>query len=75
MELVKDKRRATRRKRNFIARDLRENKLYKPKRIELKRKRERINIREIELHEDYLQDLPVLPSRVLLPVPDKDTTQ
>ena len=52
-ELSKDRRRAVRRKRNLIAKDLRMNKLYSPKTIEPKRVRHKISVREID---DYLEE-------------------
>ena len=43
-----------RRKRNFIAKELKENKLYAPKVVEKKRTRKNIRVQEIDrLMEDY----------------------
>lgn len=44
----KTKKRAMRRKRNHIAKELKTNKLYAPKRIEPKRKRKRVTVKEVE---------------------------
>lgn len=40
--------RAAQRKRNLLAKELRTNKVFKPKRVEDKKKRENINVREID---------------------------
>lgn len=45
---VKNKRRATRRKRNFVAKELRENKAFRPKVVEKKRTRKQIRVQEVE---------------------------
>lgn len=45
---TKNKRRATRRKRNFVAKELRENKAFRPKVIEKKRTRKNIRVQEVE---------------------------
>ncbi len=47
-ELTKNRKRAVRRKRNLIAKELRTNKLYAPKVVEPKRKRYKINVRDID---------------------------
>jgi len=49
---TKSKKRAMRRKRNLIAKELRTNKLYSPKTIELKRVRKKLSVREIYDDED-----------------------
>jgi hypothetical protein len=55
MELSKDKRRAVRRKRDFIAKSMKENRLYHQKTVEPRRTRQKINLREIE-NEDFDRD-------------------
>lgn len=56
-ELQKNKKRAQRRKRNLLAKELRENKLYRPKVVELKRKRKKVSVRQIEqLIEEDIND-------------------
>lgn len=56
-DLVKNKKRAIRRKRNLIARDLRQNRLYHEKAIGLKKvkRRRKINPRNLEeeMENDY----------------------
>ena len=47
-DIVKNKKRALRRRRNMIAKDLKENKLYRPKVVELKRKRAKVTVRQVE---------------------------
>lgn len=47
-DLVKNKKRAIRRKRNALAKEVKMNKLYVPKRIEPKRKRKKVTVKEIE---------------------------
>lgn len=48
---VKNKRRAMRRKRNFIAKELKTNPLYKPQRVEGKgRVKEKISLKDIPEH-------------------------
>lgn len=44
--------RAAQRKRNLLAKELRTNKIFKPKRVDDKKKRENINIREIDKYID-----------------------
>lgn len=55
-DLTKNKRRGTRRKRNLIAKELRENKLFKPKVVEKKRTRKRIRVLEVE---QFLEEEPL----------------
>jgi hypothetical protein len=58
-ELQKNRKRAVRRKRNLIAKDLRMNKLYAPKVVELKRVRKRLSVREV-YDEDWIDDPPIM---------------
>ena len=46
-ELTKNRKRAVRRKRNLIAKELRTNKLYAPKVVEPRRKRYKLSVREV----------------------------
>lgn len=52
-ELVKDKRRAMRRKRNFVAKQLREDKQFRPKVVEKKRTRKSLRVQDVE---QYLEE-------------------
>lgn len=45
---TKNKRRAMRRKRNFIAKELRQDKQYRPRVVEKKRTRKNIRVQEVE---------------------------
>jgi hypothetical protein len=45
---TKNRKRAMRRKRNFIAKDLILNKQFRPKRVEPKKKRQRITVKQVE---------------------------
>ena len=49
MELQKNKKRAARRKRNVIAREMRMNKAQHEKRIEPKRKRQKVRLRDVDI--------------------------
>ncbi len=53
MELQKNKRRAIRRKRNIIAKEMKMNKAQHEKRIEPKRTREKVTVRNVE---DYMAE-------------------
>ncbi len=50
MELQKNKKRAARRKRNLLARELKMNKALHEKRVEPKRKREKFSVKEAEYY-------------------------
>lgn len=62
MDLVKNKKRAARRKRNFVAKSLIEDKQFRPKIIGPKKKRHKINVKEVmnEIAEEYSEVLTAL---------------
>lgn len=47
---TKSKRRAVRRKRNLIAKEVRQNKIYRPKVVDVKRVRNKLRVRDIEMY-------------------------
>ena len=62
MELTKNKKRAQRRKRNFHAKALREDRQFRPKVVEPKKKRHKLNVKDVleelaEEHQDLLREL------------------